>query len=274
MTDTDAPPHGFDPEILAYYEKGRENGRLRASENASNRLEFWRTQDVLRRRLPAPPGRVLDVGGGSGVHAEWLAADGYAVELVDPVPLHVAQASALPGVAARVGDARDLDCADGVYDAVLVLGPLYHLPERADRLRALREAARAVRPGGVIAAAAISRYAGVNDTLREGRYFEAEVRERMDPALVDGRLGDEGQRLFTTAYFHDPAEIAGEFHEAGLTDVVSHGLEGTAWLMPGMNGHLDDPERRARVLDLLRRLESAPSLIGASGHILTTAVRG
>ncbi|NUR89119.1 MAG: class I SAM-dependent methyltransferase, partial [Nonomuraea sp.] len=78
------------PELLAYYGQDREHQRLRVGRD---RLEFWRTQDVLRRVLPTPPARVLDVGGGTGAHAEWLAADGYAVRLLDPVPLHVTRAS-------------------------------------------------------------------------------------------------------------------------------------------------------------------------------------
>ncbi|MQY10587.1 hypothetical protein SRB5_06980 [Streptomyces sp. RB5] len=274
MTDLDAPG-GFDPAILAYYERGDEDARLRTDpgSDAGNRLEFWRTQDVLRRTLPAQPGRLLDVGGGPGAHAAWLAADGWTVDLIDPVPLHVTQAAALPGVTARTGDARRLDCPDAAYDAVLLLGPLYHLPERADRLRALREAARAVRPGGVVAAAEISRYAGLNDNLHRGRYFDPEVRRMTDAVLVDGCQGGPELRLFTTAYFHDPAEIPGEFAAAGLTDVVTRGLEGTAWLMPGMDRHLDDPERRAVVLHALRQVETAPALLGASGHLLTTALR-
>ncbi|WP_220134746.1 methyltransferase domain-containing protein [Nonomuraea soli] len=70
-------------ELLAYYEQDREHSRLREERG---RLEFWRTQDVLRRVLPPAPARVLDVGGGTGVHAELLAADGYDVELLDPHP--------------------------------------------------------------------------------------------------------------------------------------------------------------------------------------------
>ncbi|GAB3151773.1 class I SAM-dependent methyltransferase [Microbispora hainanensis] len=111
-------------------------------------MELWRTQDVLRRALPSPPARVLDVGGGTGVHAEWLVADGYEVELLDPVPLHVERARALPGVTARLGDARDLPLPDASADAVLLLGPLYHLPGRADRIAALAEARRVVRLEG------------------------------------------------------------------------------------------------------------------------------
>ncbi|MFF0869601.1 class I SAM-dependent methyltransferase [Nonomuraea sp. NPDC003560] len=133
-------------EVLAYYAQDLEHVRLR---EGRGRLEFWRTQDVLRRTLPPPPARVLDVGGGTGVHAEWLLADGYEVDLLDPVPLHVERAARVPGLRARVGDARRLPVPDGRADAVLLLGPLHHLADRADRLRALGEARRAVRPGGV-----------------------------------------------------------------------------------------------------------------------------
>src|SRR5262245_17859998 len=62
---------GMRPEVLDYYLEDGERVRLR---EGLGRLEFWRTQDVLRRVLPAPPARVLDVGGGDGVHAQWLAA--------------------------------------------------------------------------------------------------------------------------------------------------------------------------------------------------------
>lgn len=90
-------------DILDYYARGKEDARLRQGGAPAGRLEFWRTQDVLRRVLPPAPARVLDVGGGSGVHAEWLARDGYGVRLLDPVPLHVEQAARLPGVSARSG---------------------------------------------------------------------------------------------------------------------------------------------------------------------------
>jgi SAM-dependent methyltransferase len=272
----------LEPHVLAYYEQGEEDGRLR---DGVNRLEFWRTQDVLRRAMPPAPARVLDVGGGSGVHAEWLAADGYEAEVIDPVPLHVEQAGRLPGVTARAGDARDLPYGDDSYDVVLMLGPLYHLPERADRVRALAEARRVARPGALVAAATISRYAGLHDGLRTARYFEPAVRARQDEVLATGHLRPTGDAdLFTDAYFHDPDEIPAEFAEAGLADPVRHGLEGTAWLMGDIDAHLDDPERRALVLEALRAVETAPTLLGGSearwgsprpkaggGHLLTTA---
>jgi SAM-dependent methyltransferase len=267
--------HFLDPEVLAYYERGAEADRL---QRGHNRLELWRTQDVLRRLLPergsdGEPLRVLDVGGGAGVHAQWLAADGRQVTLVDPVPLHVEQAGRLPGVTATLGDARALAAADASMDAVLLLGPLYHLTERADRLRALAEARRVVRPGGLVVAATINRFAGLHDTLRSGAYFEPANRAATDACVATGefRPADE-QHLFTTAYFHQPTEVPAEFEEAGLDVRGQYGLEGAAWLL-GIEERLDDPAQRALVLEALRRAESEPSLLGVSGHLLTAGVR-
>ena len=93
------------PQIQHFYSQViDENDRLTMS--ADGRLEFLRTQEILRRYLPAPPARVLDVGGGTGVHARWLVEDGYQVELIDPVARHVEQAEKV--CPSALGDARDL----------------------------------------------------------------------------------------------------------------------------------------------------------------------
>src|SRR5438046_9964482 len=108
----------IDPEIRAHYELGVELERL---EHGGSRVEFARTKELLRRYLPAPPARVLDVGGGPGVYAAWLADTGYDARLVDAVPLHVEQARARAGrrFIAAEGDARERDADDESFDAVL-----------------------------------------------------------------------------------------------------------------------------------------------------------
>jgi SAM-dependent methyltransferase len=256
----------MDSDILRHYERDQENGRLREGEG---RLELWRTQDVLRRVLPSAPGRVIDVGGGTGVHAEWLIADGYTVELYDPVPLHVERAAQIPGLTARLGDARELPAPDAGADAVLLLGPLYHLLDRADRVRALSEARRVVRPGGVVAAASIGRYAALHDMLRKRRYEEK--RAIVDASVADGVLRATDDMGFTTAYLHEPGDLPGEFADAGLTGTRSYGLEGAAWLFGDLDELLDGD--REVVLEALRAVESVPSLLGVSAHVITVARR-
>ncbi|MFG1863321.1 class I SAM-dependent methyltransferase [Microbispora bryophytorum] len=224
-----------------------------------------------RRPDPTPPARVLDVGGGTGVHAEWLVADGYEVELLDPVPLHVERAGALRGLIARLGDARDLPLPDACADAVLLLGPLYHLAGRADRVAALAEARRVVRPGGLVAAATINRYAAVHDMVHLGVYEQERHRLAARQALENGRLLGPGQGF--PAYLHEPEEVPGEFADAGLPGAERYGLEGAFWLYGDVNDWLDDPERRRLMLDAQRTPERVPSLLGISGHLLTLARR-
>ena len=111
-------------------------------------------RELITRYLPAMPAVVYDVGGGPGSYACWLARGGYEVHLVDPVPLHVKQASAAsqtqpdhPIAELCVGDARHLDRAENSVDVVLMLGPLYHLTERNERIAALQESYRILRKG-------------------------------------------------------------------------------------------------------------------------------
>lgn len=237
-----------------------------------SRARILRTHDVLRRLLPPAPARVLDVGGGAGVHARWLTSDGYRVRLVDPMPSHVRHAGEITGVDAVLGDARRLDEPDDFYQATLLLGPLYHLPERQERVAALREAARVTAPGGIVVAATISRYAGLYDTLVRGRYLDPQVRRITDAEVVTGVHEPFDLDLFTLAYFHHPDEISGEFADAGLAGAARFALEGGAWLFADRDGWLEGGERTAVLLEALRSVEQEPTLFGITSHLLTSAV--
>jgi SAM-dependent methyltransferase len=210
------------------------------------------------------------------VHASWLASDGYRVHLVDPVPLHVRQAGALPGVRATVGDARALTAADESYDVVLLCGPLYHLVSAADRLLAWQEAARVVRPGGLVAAAVIGRYASMLDGLRRQSPHDPRYQDVVAHAVATGEHQPPTDTpWFTTAYFHRPDEAASEARSAGLEVLDTVTVEGPAWLLSEseLEKSLQDPVRREYLLWTLRQLERDPSVLGASSHLLTLARR-
>lgn len=130
----------------------------------------------------------------------------------------MAAAAELPGVEARVGDARELPCEDAAFDAVPLMGPLYHLTDREHRLRALREARRAARPGGTVAAVAINRTARWSDHLlwiAEGAVNPISHAESLR-VLAEGDLRYFDQDIFTAAHLHHPGEVAEEFAEAGM----------------------------------------------------------
>ena len=109
--------------MRAYYEVGLERDRLA---HGYSRLEFVRTQELLSRYLPSEPAHVLDVGGGPGAYAAWLADAGHRVRVIDATPLHVEQARELAGsrFEAVEGDARALDEPDGAYRPALARPPL------------------------------------------------------------------------------------------------------------------------------------------------------
>ena len=260
-------------EAQAYYNRGVEAGRLFRSHGL---LEFARTREIILRHLPPPPGTILDVGGGPGAYACWLASLGYRVTLIDAVPLHVEQARAAsarqvetPLAGYRLGDARQIDEGDASARAVLLLGPLYHLTERRDRLQALREARRVLEPGGLLFAAAVGRYAsllsGVADNLLGDPDFAAIVAHD----LRDGQHRNPTDRdYFTTTFFHRPDELEAEVREAGFDLIELVGLEGPGWLLPDLEQRWADPAERERLLQAARAVEREPTLLGLPPHLL------
>jgi ubiquinone/menaquinone biosynthesis C-methylase UbiE len=150
--------------IEQYYAEFAEADRLTSG---MGQLEFERTKRISQRFLPPPPAIVVDVGGGTGPYSFWLAELGYETHLTDCserlVELCKSRIRANPQApsprSVEVGDARSLSLPDESCDVVLIFGPLYHLTERSERIRAIREACHIFKPGGYVLVATISRVA-------------------------------------------------------------------------------------------------------------------
>ena len=264
-------------DLHAHYELGEEADRLTRS--GAGRLEFERTQEILLRHLPPPPATVADIGGGPGRYAIWLAGLGYRVVHRDIVPMHVEQvraaaAAAGVGVEAACGDARSLDLGDEAVDAVLLLGPLYHLQRRADRVLALREAGRIVRPGGPVFGAAISRWAARLDGMLRSRFYTkyATAEQVIDEVERRGVLQPLGPGSFC-GVTHRPGQVRGEFAAAGLAvaDLVS--VEGAGYLLENLDARMADQRDWQVVLDTARAHERVPELLGIGSHLIATGLR-
>ena len=267
-------------EILSFYRQTQESKRL--TTNTQGQLEFVRTQEIITRYLPPAPAVVLDIGGGSGPYACWLAKEGYEVHLVDPVDLHVEQAKEAsnqqpehPIASISLGDARDLRFSATSADAVLLLGPLYHLIDKSERLLALREAHRVLRNGGVMVAAGISRFASMLHSFFDDRFRTSVHRDIVQNDLETGYHQNPTGDLnyFTDAYLHRPEELSSEVMEAGFQNQTTLTVEGPAWLFRSVESYWADPDQRAVILDLIRKIEAEPSILGMSAHILAIGTK-
>lgn len=171
---------------------------------------------------------------------------------------------------AQVGDARDLQFDDGSVDAVLLLGPLYHLRSAEDRHRALAEARRVLRPGGLVVAAGISRVAALLDLLLA--HDERPSTEVLAALLDDGASPyDPSAGIFPVGHFHDAAELRAEVVAAGFDDVTVTGVEGPASL--GMELLPPRDELADAGCTLAEAADREPMIVDLSGHLLAVGRR-
>lgn len=261
-------------DVARYYAQAPEEDRLKYG---AALLEEARTRELIQRYAPGPPAVVLDVGGGAGAYSFWLGDLGYTVHLLDAAPRLIAEAQrrAQKGqlASSSVADARALEFRDSQADIVLLLGPLYHLTEAADRATALAESQRVLKPGGWFFGAVISRWASALDGLARDLFQDSRFAAIVMRDLEDGQHRNPTERLdfFTTAYFHKPAEAIDEVRRAGFREPRIFGIEGPGWLLPDVAERMNDPRRRADLIMVARMAESEPSLIGVSAHLLVAA---
>jgi ubiquinone/menaquinone biosynthesis C-methylase UbiE len=263
-------------EVAAYYESFPEEGRLASG---ASQLEFERTKDLLARLLPKAPARVIDVGGAAGAYSFWLADRGYEVHLVDAAPRLVEEARRRnsnrpqPILSLSVADARRLPQSDGSADAVLLMGPLYHLPDADDRAAALREANRVLAPSGVVVVAAISRYASALDGMARRLTQDPRFVAIRNRDLRDGQHRNDTERVdyFTTAYFHRPEDLRLELEAAAFENAQVFGVEGPGWLLADFDERWENQALRGDLIDVASRLESEPAIVGVSAHLIGAA---
>jgi len=259
----------------------REWSRL---ETPSGALEFAVNCHFIKQHLPRQS-RVLDVGGGPGRYALWLAELGHRVVLADLSPdlLRIARERlAASPFGGKVEDVREMDARDlsvwgtGEFDAALCLGPFYHLVDAADRTHAAAELHRVVRSGGLVFVAVMPWYVFVRRTvaipaerqhLRDAEFLDALIQRGVFLNDVPGR--------FNNGFGIGPNEVSGFFEERGfqtITLIASEGLgsgieESVAQLAE------EDPTAHRNLMQLILDSADDPSLHGLTTHLMYIGMR-
>ena len=254
-------------EIESFYQNSyNENERMER-----NPLEFHRCKEIISRYLSTSPMEIADIGGATGVFSYWLASQQHNVHLLDFTPLHIEQAKEngrklnISLASYHCDDARHLPFKDNTFDMVLLMGPLYHLQDRDDRLLCLFEAIRVLKHDGVLICEAISRYASLIDGFKYLNVEDDKFIGIMDKGLATGLHCPGSTSYFTTAFFHTPDELKNELIDTGFKNVDIIAIEGFANALDS-DEILKNEKLRTLLLEYIRKTENIPELMGISGH--------
>lgn len=260
----------YSQNMLDYYNQKEQKDRL---VKGIFQLEYIRTIEIIERYLTSNPLIIYDIGCGGGNYASYFAKKNHIVSVLDPIPKHIAQAKLLsdtqpttPIKSFSIGDARDLPFQDNSADVVLLLGPLYHLLEKQERIVALKESKRVLKKRGVLIASYVTRLA---TTFLEGVALNMFARPdfvvKAKEMAKTGKI--QGNDFFTDAYCHDPREIKPEIRKAGLSCEKIIPIEGIGCVLPNFDDWWNN--RRQELIDLVKEYENIPTIIGLSSHLIS-----
>lgn len=265
------------PDIEDFYASTSEEGRLQLGLGP---LEFERNKELICRYLPKI-GVIIDVGGGPGIYSEWLAGIGHEVYLIDPVEKHIKQANKRSAKTKKpykslLGEAQKLELEDNIADVVILHGPLYHLQSEADRIQAIAEAKRVLKPNGIALGFAINHSASTIAALLNGLIHAPGIFEMCKAELTSGIHTPPKNMpgVLPSAYFHRPEELKAEFEEGGLTYLDIYPVEGLIWMDKNYFETRSDPKKKETAMELMKITEIDKSLLSLSPHMMIAGRKG
>jgi len=265
----------IDSEITNFYTQSSEESRLKIGLGP---LEFERNKELISRYLPLSKGLIADIGGGPGHYAQWLASLGHQVILVDPVPKHIQQAEKRSKRSKHtfrclLGEARALPLEAHSVDVVILHGPLYHLQDYSDRLNVLKEAGRILKMNGVVLGFAITYAASTLAALQNGLIHHHLIFSMGKQELMSGEHYPPADfpGILAQAFFHRPSALISEFEAAGFSPMALLAVEGMAWMDQKYFESWSSPDKKQRLLELIKLTEADPELLCLSPHMMLAA---
>lgn len=253
--------------IKRYYHAFDEDNRLKW--DASGRFEYEMTLRLLDTYLP-PKGRILDLGGATGVYSFPLAAKGYEVYLADLSEDLIQQAQQKDAAhllkECSVVNATDLSrYEDSFFDAVIALGPFYHLTEEAERNAAAREIARVVKPRGTVVAAFIPRLAGSIAIVDRYVRCPAQVdAESLDTVFRSGRFNNRTGVGFQEGYYAESDEMIRLFED--FETIALRSIRGFAYEREEAIESITDEAVKKSVMHWIESTACRKEIIETCGH--------
>jgi len=246
-------------------------------ERIADRPEFLLTCRMLDRYI-MPGDAVLDIGGGPGRYSFYLADKGCDVTLFDLSPENINHVNKLSAdrnlsVKAVCGDAREVDTlVQGQFDHILLMGPLYHLLDEADRIKAVSAALKLLKSGGVLFAAFISMSGGLVFGLREvPEQFANPDEERFLLPLIAGE--NYGGAAFTQAFLINQKKVLPFMSQFPLEKLHLFGQESV--LAPNEHTFMSQPpEIKSAMLDIAEKLWEKEEYLSWAEHLMYVGRKG
>lgn len=279
-----------DRSATAYYDAGEEFNRLRIG---IGRIEFERTKEILLETLPKAPAVIYDVGGAYGEYAWWLTSLGYKVHLFDLSEKNIEMSDLLKDeyegfelAGKEACDARSVPREDESCDAVLFMGPLYHITDYDERIKAIRECYRLLKKGGKLYTASLTPFSCLLHNITVYAPFAEENKNTWieDPGFLNmiERELDDGCHInpdrtvysgIGSAHFHSAKTLRKELAEGGFDETDVHGIMGGAWLVHDLDAVWENETSRKALMNTVRLLDGHEEILGLSGHLLGISVK-
>lgn len=246
--------------IKAFYNKYDEEGRLLSK---SHLPEYLNTMRYIEKYLVAGA-KILEIGAGTGRYSVALADMGYTVDAVELVPhnIKIMKRKVKPHHRINIfeGNACDLSFLESdYYDIVLLLGPMYHLFDDADRHRALSEAIRTAKKGAVIFAAY-----GNNDTCIYKFFANREIVKQMKKGFVSSDFRAAPKHVFSLYKKPEIDEIMKRYNVTRLHFV---GVDMLSYVFDNRFNKLNDKEFEL-YMKFLETICEREDMVGLSIHML------
>ena len=270
--------------IKNYYKHFDEKNRLR--NDNSGKLEFLMTMRILEKNLPSLADgsdiSILDLGGGAGVYSFPLAKKGYKVTLADLSETLLAQAKKQKEedkvqnlISCDQVNATDLSCyKDNSFDVVLLFGPLYHLTEKDEREKCVREIKRVLKAGGKVFASFIPHLSGSIALVERFCWSPDQVDiNTLEECFNSGRFKNLSNNGFQEGYYPASKEIENLFTANGFEKQQLRSIRGFGYEKEDVIFKFKNKNVFSKILDLIDSTAEDKSILEMCGHAMYVGVK-